>query len=136
MCEFNQSINGSLYKMVGTPLPEMPGTQTLPPSGISVSVDYLGTLPTTARGNSYILLFTDGFNRRVGMFDVTAAEFTAESTATILVNRYIPLWGRRSTLLSDNGPQFCAQFATAVHKLLDIDKLTTSAYHPSGDGGV
>ena len=70
------------------------------------------------------------------MFAVTAAEFTAEGNANILVNRFIPLWGCPSTLLSDNGLQFCAQLATAVYKLLGIHKLTTSAYHPSGNGGV
>ena len=65
------------------------------------------------------------------MFAVTASEFTAEGTANILVNRYIPLWFCPSTLLSDNGPQFCAQLA-----ILGIRKLTTSAYNPSGNGGV
>ena len=95
------------------PLPNSPG--------ISVSVDYFGPLPTTARRNTYILLFTGRFSHRV-------AEFTAEGTANILVNRYIPLWGCQSTL--------CAQLATAVYKLLGIHRLTTSAYHPSGNGGV
>ena len=70
------------------------------------------------------------------MFAVPAAEFTAEGTANILVNRYIPLWGCPSTFLSDNGPQFCAQLATAVYQLLGTRKLTTSTYHPSGNGGV
>ena len=70
------------------------------------------------------------------MFAVTAAEFTAEGTANILVNRFISLWGCPSTLLSDNGPQICAQLATAVYKFLGVHKLTTSAYHPSGNGGV
>ena len=45
------------------PFPEIPG--------ISVSVDYVGTLPTTARGNSYILLFTDRFSRRAVMFTLS-----------------------------------------------------------------
>ena len=63
------------------------------------------------------------------MFAVTAAELTTEGIANILANRYIPLWGCPSTLLSDNGPQFCAQLATAVYKLLSIHKLTASAYH-------
>ena len=31
--------------------------------GISVGIDYFGPLPVTARGNSYILLFTDCFSR-------------------------------------------------------------------------
>ena len=70
------------------------------------------------------------------MFAVTAAEFTAEGTTHILVNRCIPLRGCPSTLLSDNGPQFCAQLASAVIELLGINKLSTSAYHPSGNGGV
>ena len=63
-------------------------------------------------------------------------EITAEGTANILVNCFIPLWGCPSTLLSDNGLQFCAQFATAVYKLLGKHKLTTSAYHPSGNGSI
>ena len=110
------------------PLPNSPG--------ISVSVDYFRPLPTTPRGNSYILLFTDRFSRRADMFAVSAAEFTTEGTANILVNRFIPLWGCPSTLLSDNGLQFCAQLATAVYKLLSVHKITTSTYHPSDNGGV
>ena len=110
------------------PLPNSPG--------VAVSVDYFGPLPITARGNSYILLFTDRFSRRADMFAVTTAQLTAEGTANILVNRFTPLRGCPSTLLSDNGPQFCARLATAVNKLLRIHKLTTSAYHPSGNGGV
>ena len=103
---------GSLHQMVGTKLPRMQGTETLPPNysmayplhplpnspGISVSVDYFRPLPTTPRGNSYILLFTDRFSRRADMFAVTAAEFTTEGTANILVNRFILLWGCPSTL--------------------------------------
>ena len=59
------------------------------PSGseVAVSVDYFGPLPITPRGNSYILLFTDGFSRRADMYAVSAAEFTAEGTAGILVNK-------------------------------------------------
>ena len=110
------------------PLPNSPG--------VAVSVDYFGPLPITARGNSYILHFTDRFSRRADMFAATTAEFTAQGTANIPVNRFIPLWGCPSTLLSDNGPQFCARLATAVYKLLGIYKLMTSAYHPSRSGGV
>ena len=86
--------------------------------GISVSVDYFGPLPITARGNSYIFVFTDRFSRRADMFAVTAAEFTAEGDANILVIRFILLWGCPSTFLSDNGLQFCAPLATAVYNLL------------------
>ena len=104
--------------------------------GISVSVGVFEPLPTTAEGSFYILLFPDRFSRRADMFAVTAAEFTGEGTANILVNRFILLWGGPSTLLSDNGLQFCAQLATAVYKLLGVHKLETSAYYPSSNAGV
>ena len=71
--------------------------------GIAVSVDYYGPLPVTPRGNTYILLFTDRLSRRADMYAATAAEFTAEGTANILINRYIPLWGFPRSVLSDNG---------------------------------
>ena len=70
------------WPTLSVPLPNSPG--------ISISsVDCFRPLPTTARGNSYILLFTDRFSRRADMFTVAAAEFTAEGTANILVNRFV-----------------------------------------------
>ena len=69
------------WPTITLPLPEGPG--------IAVSIDYLGRLPVT--GNTYILLFTDHFSRRADMYAVTAAGFTAEGTAKILINQYIPL---------------------------------------------
>ena len=44
------------WPTLSTPLPNS--------LGISVRVYYFGPLPTTARGNSYILFFTDRFSRR------------------------------------------------------------------------
>ena len=70
------------------------------------------------------------------MFPVTAAEFTAEGTANILVNQYIPLWGRRRTIVSDNGLQFCSKLSQAVYQLLGVHKLATSSYNPNCNGGV
>ena len=72
----------------------------------------------------------DRFSRRVDMFAVTAAEFTAEGTANLMINRYIPFWGCPLSLLSDSGLQFCAQLAVSVYKLFGVHKLPTSAYPP------
>ena len=70
------------------------------------------------------------------MYAVTDAEFTAEGTANILVNKYIPLWGCPLRILSDNGRQFSSQLAVAILALLKVRRVTTTAYHPSGNGGV
>ncbi|CAB1096809.1 unnamed protein product [Ectocarpus sp. CCAP 1310/34] len=78
----------------------------------------------------------DRFSRRADTYAVTAAEFTAEGAADILVNRYIPLWGCSLSLLSDNGSQFCSKLSQAVYARLAIRKVATSSYHPNGNGGV
>ena len=57
-------------------------------------------VPVTPRGNSYGLLFTLRFSRRADIYAVSTAEITAEGTADILVNKYIPLWGCPASLLS------------------------------------
>ena len=82
------------------------------------------------------MLITDGFSRRADVFPVTAAEITAEGTANILVNKYIPLWGFPRTILSDNGLQFCSKLSHPVYQLLGVRKLAKSSYHPNGNGGV
>ena len=116
------------WPIISMPLPEGPG--------VAVSVDYLGPLAVTPRGNNYILMFTDRFSRRADMFPDTAAEFTAEGTANILVNQYIPLWGCPRTVLSDNGLQLCIKLSHAVYQLLGWRKLATSPYHLNCSGGV
>ena len=70
------------------------------------------------------------------MYAVSPANYTAEGTANIFVNQYIPLWGCPVSLLSDNGLHFTSQLSAAIFKLLRVRKITTSAYHPCGNGGV
>ena len=113
---------------IAMPLPQGPG--------ILVGVDFFGPLPVTAKGNSYILLFTDRFSRRADMFAVTAAGFTAKGTANVFVNQYMTKWGCPTTLLSDNGMQFCSKLSMAIYDAMKIKKVTTSAYHPQTNGGT
>ena len=102
---------------------------------MSLSVAYFGPLPVMPRGNNYILLSTDLVSCLADMFPATAAEFTAEGTANIPVNQYIPFWGCPRTILSENGLQFCSKLSQAAHQLLSVRKLATSSYHPNGNGG-
>ena len=71
--------------------------------GITVSVDFFGSLPRTSRRNVHILLFTDRFSRRANMCVVSAAQITAAGTTDLLLNKYVRLWGCPVTLISDNG---------------------------------
>lgn len=129
MCQAGDTFRQALRcPVLSIPLPKRPD--------VSISVDYVGAFLIKAGGNSVILFFIDHFGRHADTYVVIAAEFPAEGTANILVNRFVSLWKSLSTLLSDNGSQFCAQLATAVYKLLDMHKVTTSADHPSENGDV
>ena len=86
-----------------------------------------GPLPVTPRGITYVLLFTDRFSRRADMFAVTAAEFTAEGTANILINRYISLWGCPRSILWDSGLQCCSELSYVVCELLGVRKSSPAS---------
>ena len=116
------------WPIISMPLPEIPG--------VAVSVDYSGLLPATARCNTYIMLFTDRVSRRADMFNVTAAEFTAEDTDNIMLNQYIPQWVCPRTILSDNGVHFCSKLSHAVYQPVGVHKLATGSYNPNSNGGV
>lgn len=70
------------------------------------------------------------------MYVVTRAGFTAERTADVLVNQYIPEWFSPNTRLSDNGLQICAKFFQAVCELVGIRKIVMSTYYPNANGGT
>ena len=74
-----------------------------PGLGSAVSVNHFGPMPLTPGGNTCIFLFTDRFSRRADMFAFTAAEFTAEGMANILINRYIVVCGCSRSVLLGNG---------------------------------
>lgn len=86
---------------------------------VSVRVDIFGSLAVTMRGNSFTFLFPDRFSRRADIYAVTAEDGTAEGTADVVSNRYIPTWGCSVALLSENGNQVVARLAQAVYPRLE-----------------
>ena len=104
--------------------------------GQIVSVDYFCPLPIARNGNKHILLYTDRFSRHIAAYAMTQDERTAEGTARIFVEQYIPLWGCPLTLLSDNGSEFVARLSLAICQLMRIRKIATAAFHPKSNGGV
>ena len=71
-----------------------------------------------------------------GLIGPRCEQFTTEGTENILINGYTPLWGCPRSILSDNGLQFFSKLLKAVYKLLGVQKIATSSYHPNCNGGV
>ena len=104
--------------------------------GSVVDVDFFGPLPVTPRGNAYIFMFADRFNRRADMYAVSPANVTAHGTADVLMTK----WGCMTTLLSDNGYHFCSKLCSklsvAIYKLMGKRQGNTSSYHPQTNGST
>ena len=104
--------------------------------GIAVSVVYFDPLPVTPPGNTYILIFTGRFSRRVETFVVIAAEFNAEDMANISSTDIFPSGDPRAAYSPTTASSLAIFFSNAVYQLSDVLKVYTSSCNPSGNGGM
>jgi hypothetical protein len=99
-----------------------------------LGVDVVGPLPESLSGNKYIAVFTDSFTRWPEAFAVP--EQKEETIAQLLVEEIICRFGAPKHLLSDRGANFLSALCSKVYELLQINKVTTTSYHPQANGIV
>ena len=99
-----------------------------------VACDILGPLPTTATGNTYVLVIGDNFTRWMEAFAIPNQE--APTIAQKLVNEFFCRFSMPEQLHSDQGRQFESILIVEICKILHIHKTRTTPYHPQGDGMV
>ena len=99
-----------------------------------IGIDITGPHLTSARGNSYILTVIDHFSKWVELFPIRNQE--ASTVAKILVDRIICQHGCPIQILTDQGPNFESDLFRELNRMLDIDKVRTSAYKPSTNGNI
>jgi hypothetical protein len=113
------------------PLQILPGVQR--PFEL-VSMDVLGPLPITLEGNKFILMFTDYMTRWVEA--VPIPDQKAETVAKVFITTIITRHGVPQKLLTDKGTNFLSKMMSAIYKYLGVDKIQTTAYHPSTNGVI
>lgn len=99
-----------------------------------VSIDIVGPLPKSSRGNRFLLTIIDNFTRYAEA--VPLVEQTAEATARALVEKFITRHGAPKRLLTDQGRNFISSLMKEICRLLRIKKIQTTAYHPEGNGMI
>ena len=99
-----------------------------------VSIDLLGELIRTKRGNWYLLVIVDRFSKLVRT--VPMKRITAIEVAKAFVNRWVFVYGQPLTMLSDNGPQFAARLFIDICRILGVKNVFTTTYHPQCNGQV
>lgn len=109
------------------------GTLPIPTSPFEiVSVDIMGPLQPTPRGNRFIIVFTDFLTRWPEAVALPNQE--SKTIAKALVDNIICRHGAPNILLSDRGTPFRSELAQAVYELLAIEKRSTTAYRPQCNG--
>jgi len=113
-----------------TPLTLLPDTEPL----TELSVDIFGPIPASKKGNRFILVITDRFAKLTKC--VALRRITAMSVASAIIDAWVSAYGPPDRILSDQGPQFMSNFFIAVIKILGIETVRTTAYHPQTNGQV
>jgi hypothetical protein len=94
-----------------------------------VSIDLIGPLPKTSRGNEYALVIIDTCTNWPEVFPIRKSMATAEGCAEKALSVFCK-WGFPSRIISDNGPQFASELWIKVMQLLGIWTVFTTPYHP------
>ena len=103
-----------------------------------VHVDYVGmevTVSTKERPVvKNVLVIVDHFTCYVQAF--VMKNDTAFTTARVLYINFFSVFGFPQRLMSDQGTEFTGDVIAAMCKLLGIEKIRTTPYHPQGNGSA
>jgi transposase InsO family protein len=91
-------------------------------------IDYVGPLPRSKSGNSFLLVCVDAFSKFVWLLPLRQAN--ARLTIIALQNQIFQHFGIPSNLVSDNGPQFMSAEFRRMCFAHGIRHVTTSPYYP------
>jgi len=111
-----------------TPLTLFPAPESLK----KLSVDIFGPIPASKKGNRFIFVITDRFAKLTKC--VALRRMTAMSVASAIIDAWVSAYGPPDRILSYQGPQFMSNFFIAVLKMLGIETVRTTPYHPQTNG--
>jgi transposase InsO family protein len=97
-------------------------------------LDIVGPLPETQAGNKYILTFQDELSKF--LIATPIARQDAETVSKEFVKHVILRVGTPRRLLTDQGSNFLSELFRNTCKLLRIQKLQTTPFHPESNGSL
>jgi len=99
-----------------------------------IFLDIVGPLITTEAGNTYILTMMDDLSKY--SLAVPLENHTANNVARAFVEGFVCVHGLPETILTDQGTDFLSKIFAEVCKLLKINKINSSPYHPQTNGSL
>lgn len=98
------------------------------------AMDIVGPLPETGRGNKCILTFQDALTKYSAAIALPNQQAT--EVARAFVEEIVCRYGTPEVLLTDQGTNFLSATFKAVCRLLHLEKIQTTAYHPESNGAL
>ena len=98
-----------------------------------IAMDVVGPLPRSRSGHRYILVICDYATRYPEAVAMKTVD--AEAVAEELL-KFFSRVGIPKEILTDQGTNFTSQLLAELYRLLHVDALRTSPYHPQTDGLV
>ena len=103
-----------------------------------VHVDYVDMEVTMAAQEKpvvkNVLVVVDHFTRYVQAY--VTKNHTAHTTARVLYNNFFSVFSFPQKLLSDQGTEFTGDMIAGMCKLLGIENIRTTPYHPQTNGSA
>ena len=96
----------------------------------TLSIDIVGPLPADRR-KEFLIVFVDCFSKYTIL--VPAYHHTAAAVSEALLQHVVPYFGTPRRLLSDRGREFISAIWTHLLRVLGIQRILTSPYHPEGN---
>ena len=98
-----------------------------------ISYDLITDLPISNGFNSLLVMVDQGLTKGV-ILCPTKKTITAEGIAMIIFQKLYSHFGLLDKVISDQGPQFAANFQKELGRILGYKLALSSAYHPQTDG--
>jgi hypothetical protein len=99
-----------------------------------IFLDIVGPLTTTLSGNTYILTMQDDLTKY--SLGIPILDHQANTVAEAFVVHFVCVHGIPETILTDQGTVFLNRTFSEVCRLLKINKVNTSPFHPQTNGSL
>ena len=97
-----------------------------------IAIDILGPLVKANSGCEYLPVITDRYSKLTRA--IPMSKISGYTAAKAFCDNWIFVYGPPRSVLSDNGKQFNSKFFQRVCKILGVQNLFTTAYHPQTTG--
>jgi transposase InsO family protein len=109
-------------------------TDTKSSSWDKIYLDVVGPLNKTENNMKYVLTCKDNLSKY--FIAIPLQNQTTEEISKAFVKHIILIYGIPTEVLTNQGSNFMSEIFKRVCKLLKIEKIHTTAYHPESNGAL